>query len=160
LGAAATRPAPNTATADGFDEGQTWRDAVNAFHTDDHEEAARLAEQLLAHAPYKGAYHLLAARASAELERWDEAEQHARWLLEDEDRTSDVKTAVREIESWQRDWAHVVLAKVCRHTGRVEQARAILQQLLQAEPSPHAQAAAERLLAEINQADEGNEWKP
>jgi hypothetical protein len=160
LGAAATRPAPNTATAGGFDEGQTWRDAVNAFRADDHERAIRLAEQLLTHAPRKGAYHLLAARTLAKLKRWDEAEQHARWLLEAEDQTSDVKTAVREIEGWQRDWAHVVLAKVCRHTGRVEQARATLRQLLQATPSPHARAAAERLLAEIDQTDEGNERKP
>ncbi|MFQ5805224.1 MAG: hypothetical protein ACE5I3_02100 [Phycisphaerae bacterium] len=136
-----------------FDEEQTWRDAVNAFRAGDHDTAARLADELLAHALHKGAYHVLAARALVELKRWEAAERHARWLLEEARQTSDERTAPREIESWQRDWARVVQAQVCRHTGRVEQARTILKELLQTNASPHARAAAERLFAEIEKGN-------
>lgn len=135
-----------------FDEGQTWRDAVNAFRAGDHRKAARLAGPLIAHAPKKGAYRVLAARALAELERWEEAERHARWLLEEVKQAPESKTPARQIEAWQRDWARVVRAKVCLHTGRVDEARAILKRLVDSDASPHARAAAERLLDRINDA--------
>jgi len=154
LGKAATQPTKNVVADGGFDEEQTWRDAVNAFRTHDYEKAAQFAQRLLAYAPNKGTYHVLAARTSAELKRWEEAERHARWLLEDVGQASGEKTTPREVESWQRDWAHVVLARVYQHTGRVDEARTTLQQLLQATPSPHARAAAERLLADIENAKE------
>ena len=141
-----------------FDESQTWRDAANAFRRGDHEQAARLAERLIAQAPHKGTYRVLAARTLAELERWKQAEQHARWLLEEKNGRGDKETPPRQIEPWQRDWARVVRAQVFRHTGRIEAARRILRELLQAEtgPSPHARAAAESLLAEIEAGSGGD----
>jgi tetratricopeptide (TPR) repeat protein len=137
-------------TTQRFDDQEAWHDAVNAFRGQDHEQALRLAEQLIQHAPHMGSYRLLAARALAQLERWDAAEQHARWLLE---KTGDIQPPgkpPRQIESWQRDWAHVVQAQAYQHTGRVAEARRILRQLLQSDASPHAHAAAEKLLAEMD----------
>jgi hypothetical protein len=160
LGESATQPAKDAADESAFDEQQTWRDAVNAFRTHDYEQAVQAARRLLTYTPHKGAYHVLAARALAELRRWEEAEQHARWLMEDVGQAPDENATPREIERWQRDWARIVLARVYQHTGRAEQARAALQELLQAEPSPHARAAAERLLTEIDKADEQGERKP
>jgi len=151
LGAAARDAA--TTQGSRFDQDQVWRDAVNAFRNDHYAQAARLAERLIAHAPQKGAYHLLAARAAAELAQWSEAERQARWLLEEVDPAVAAQLGPRQVESWQRDWAHVVRAKVCAQTGRCEEARAILRALLQADASLHARAAGEQLLAELKRTD-------
>lgn len=106
---------PAKAEGGAFDEAQRWRDAVNAFRGGDYAKAAELAEQLIARAPHSGTYRVLAARASVELERWSDAERHARWLLEEVDPVAGQKTRPRQVESWQRDWARVVRAKVGAH---------------------------------------------
>lgn len=152
--AAADVPAGRPSEDVRFDEDQTWRDAVNAFRANDHEQAARLARALITHVPNKGAYRVLAARAAAQLKRWDKAEQHARWLLNETESTPDKKTPPPQIESWQRDWAHIVQAEVCWHTDRIKEAHAILKELLKGDPSPHARAAAEKLLAEMQSTKE------
>jgi hypothetical protein len=150
LGEAATE---SPETGDGvFDEEQTWREAANALRANEHAKAALLAEQLIAHAPHKGVYRVLAARALVELERWEDADRHASWLLE-EAGEFERRTPAREIESWQRDWAQVVHATVYLHTGRADEAHAILKRLLQADHSPHAGAAARKLLAEIEDGE-------
>jgi thioredoxin-like negative regulator of GroEL len=148
LGAAARTPTTSSPARESFDEEQAWQDAANALRTGDNGTAARLAEALIAHAPPKGTYRVLAARALAAVQRWNAAEQQAQWLLEEVDR-SRPETAPREIEPWQRDWARVVLAQIRHHTGRSEEARALLRTLLESGVSPHAKAAAESLLAEI-----------
>jgi len=154
---AATGTPTTHSTADAaFDEEQTWRDAANALRTGQHARAALLAERLIACAPHKGVYRVLAARSLAELERWEEAERHACWLLEEADQSSNGSTRVREVERWQRDWARVVQAKVRLHTGRADEARTILKQVAQASASPHAAAVAARLLAQIED-DQANE---
>jgi hypothetical protein len=151
-GTSSTRPAADAA----FDEEQTWREAANALRTNEHAKAALLAEELIAHAPQKGVYRVLAARALVELERWEEAERQAGWLLEEADQSSDGGARVREVEPWQRDWARVVQARVRLHTGRADEARTVLRQVVQASASPHAAAAASRLLAQIED-DQANE---
>ena len=154
LGEAATESRETDGVA--FDEEQAWHEAANAFRANEHAKAALLAERLIAHAPHKGVYRVLAARVLAELERWEEAERHACWLLEEADQSSNESTRIREVEGWQRDWARVVQAKVRLHTGRADEARAILKQIAQASDSPHAAAVAARLLAQIED-DQGNE---
>jgi hypothetical protein len=144
-GTSSTRPAADAA----FDEEQAWREAANALRTNEHAKAALLAEQLIARAPHKGVYRVLAARALIELERWEDADRHASWLLKEADQSSNEGTRVREVEPWQRDWARVVQAKVRLHAGRTDEARTILKQVAQASASPHAAAAAARLLARI-----------
>jgi len=153
----ASQPSTQPVAGQQFDEQQTWRDAANAFRRGDHEQAARLAERLIAHAPHKGVYRVLAARALAKLERWKQAEQHVRWLLEENER-GDKEMPPRQVEPWQRDWARVVRAQAFRHTGRIEAARRILRELLRAETgtSPHARAAAESLLAELEGGSGGD----
>jgi hypothetical protein len=136
-----------------FDEQQTWQEAVNAFRGGHHKKAARLAERLIMHAPQRGVYRLLAARALAELERWEAAERHAKWLLDDATPAAEGRTSRRETESWQRDWARVVQAEVRRHTGRIDEARRILDTLLAEDCSPHARAAARKLLREIEEQE-------
>ncbi|MFH1748689.1 MAG: hypothetical protein ABIG44_16770 [Planctomycetota bacterium] len=133
-----------TNPAEEFNEEQVWHQAVNAFRASEHAQAARLAEQLTSRVPQKGAYHLLAARAAAALEQWDQAAKHANWLLDTD------PSLQREIEPWQRDWAHVVRAQVLRQRGRLQQARAALEYAARPEASPHARAAARKLLAELD----------
>jgi hypothetical protein len=152
--AATDVPASRPSEGIRFNEDQTWRDAVNAFRANEHEQAARLANELIAHASNKGAYRVLAARAAAQLKRWNDAEQHAGWLLKQTESTPDKKTPPREIEGWQCDWAHVVQAEVCWHTDRIKEAQAILEELLRGDASPHARAVAERLLAEMQSTKE------
>jgi hypothetical protein len=129
------------------DEQQLWLAAVNAFRAGQHANAAQLAERLLARDPESASYRLLAARAETALEHWETAERHAQWLLDN------FASAAAGVEPWQRDWALVVQAQIRQHTGRSDDARAIVNQLLAAEASPHARAAAEALLEQIKQRD-------
>jgi thioredoxin-like negative regulator of GroEL len=124
-----------------------WRAAVNAFRSGDYARATPLVERLLAHAPQKGDYRILAARTLCELERWPEAEQHARWLLEQSTGIDDQHASAPRVETWQQDWARVVQARVYQHTGREEAACRELHALLdEAGTSSHARAAAQKLL--------------
>ena len=136
--------------ADAFDEENTWREAANAFKREEHARAAHLAETLIAHAPAKGMYRVLAIRALAALKRWEETEPHTRWLLEEKPPKSGEEEQVREIESWQLDWARVVRAQALWRAGHGTAAREQLERVLSSpDGSPHARAAAERLLAVI-----------
>ncbi|HUU97806.1 MAG TPA: hypothetical protein VM487_18885, partial [Phycisphaerae bacterium] len=82
----------------------------------------------------------------------------ARWLLDEKNERGDKQTPPRQVEPWQRDWARVVRAQAFRHTGRIKAARRILSELLQPEAgtSPHARAAAESLLSEIEAGGGGD----
>lgn len=151
-GAEADGPRPATQP---FDEEQTWYDAANAFRSGDHRRAAELAACLLTHAPRNGAYLVLAARAAAGLGDWQQAEAHARRLLDAAAEADAGAGLAFTPEGWQCDWAQVVLADVCRHTGRAAQARAILDGLLGSQASPHARAAARTMLDEL-QADDAH----
>jgi len=136
-----------------LDEEQVWIDAANAFRQGHWAEAAKLGECLASHAPANGSYRLLLARSYAKLERWPEAERQASWILGDHGTVSPETQPVRKIEPWQRDWANVVRAEVWWRTGRVDAARRLLDEILRAEASPHAQRAAQELLARLNESD-------
>ncbi len=134
-----------------FDEQQAWLDAANALRGGRYEESSKLARQLIAHAPAKGIYRVLAARALAKLERWAEADEHARWILERKEDSETGGNGACRIEPWQVDWANVVHAEVLWRTGRPKEARKILEQLKKTSAaSPHARTAAEKLLATLD----------
>ena len=128
-----------------FDEEQTWIDAVNAWKLDHYAKALELTERLVAHAPHKGTYRILAARTLVKLSRWPEADQHARWFLDKPaEETADPKA--REVEPWQQEWATVVHAEVLINTGHADQAKSLLERTLDTFQSPHARQAARNLL--------------
>ncbi len=132
-------------TQPAFDEEQAWMDAGNAWAAQDFEEALKLAEQLVLHAPDRGDYHLMAARAAAKLQRWPDANRHTQWLLAESPGASATAPA-RKVEAWQRDWASLVHAEVLLHTGPPEEARRILKSIRDTAASPNARAAAEEML--------------
>jgi len=128
----------------GVDEEQLWIDAANAFRAEQNEDALRLAGLLIKRDPGRGDYRVLAARAAARLQKWDEADSHARWLLDDARPTS--TRPARKVETWQREWARVVRGEVLMQTGHREQGRRMLEATSKESQSPHVRAAAEKLL--------------
>ena len=146
-------PGAETTTAAAFDEEQVWLDAANAFRADEFAKAAELGEQLVARAGHKGMYRVLLARALAALQRWSEAEQQAAWLLGDGGAGANSRPAASQpapqIDPWQRDWACVVRAKACWHTGRADEAREWLKRALREGAAPQARTAAEQLSRQI-----------
>ena len=146
-------PGAETTTAAAFDEEQVWLDAANAFRADEFAKAAELGEQLVARAGHKGMYRVLLARALAALQRWSEAEQQAAWLLGDGGAGANSRPAASQpapqIDPWQRDWACVVRAEACWHTGRTDEAREWLKRALREGAAPQARTAAEQLSRQI-----------
>jgi hypothetical protein len=134
-----TQPAASQPSA--LDEDQAWQDAQNAWQEDRHADALRLAEQLIARTPDRPDYHVLAARAAAGLQRWTDADRHARWLLEESPAAPGHK-----VEPWQQDWARIVRAQVLLHTNHDDQGRHLLETVRDTATSTSARAAAEEML--------------
>lgn len=121
-----------------MDEQRMWFDAANAFLADEFERATRLAVGLLERTPNNADYRVLAARSSAAMRQWDDAGEHAQWLL-----------AHDRAAPWQREWAQIVLAQVKMHHGDRPGARWLLEQMVETAQSEHARAAAREILGQL-----------
>jgi hypothetical protein len=152
-GAGDTHGAPDAGAGGapgGLDLEGEWNDAVNLFQAGRYAEAWPHIERLLSAASDNADYRVLAARCLLALNRLDDAEKHAAWVLKAGDAAqapgAAPETDVGGVQAWHRDWARIVQLDVRYRRGDHDGAVADLRKLLAGPLTPHAAAAGRELL--------------
>ena len=136
-----TKPRLATTQSDdsqGFDAEQTWDNAVNAFNAGQDDEARQIGQGIARPRWQQQRLSLAVAAFCAQLEKFDEADAHAQWLIDHAN------------QPWQRDWARIVHAQALWKNGDPSSAKQLLGQVVQETQSENARQAAKDLLKQLD----------